>query len=1001
MRVSRRYQGATRRWEVVRTLGRGATSAVYGVVDVEESDESVFALKHAFDVEQARLPDEWARLARYVEREELLFGRRGRSRFPTVRDADPEGRFFVMDLVEGVSLVDLLAGARRLTARERVALVVEVAEALVVVEDLGDVALDLKADAIYWHPDTGRVTIIDWNVVASHDGVTRRHHARRLASILDALFAEAPVEALSGSAPPERWTAYPRVIRRLVRFLYHSAPGAREAAEQIAQVDVSMGLAADACLERAVAAMRDAGHEDDFDALRALGTRALDWCDLARRGGRGAVGFRADELALRAQFVVDEPCRVRHAWRAIGRGADAPPGPDKPSEDATGVALDAGGDAPIFEMRHLAGWRTLAQFDPSRSNLIRRAASRFESQQWLEVAATLTEWRCSDDPPPITACVEPLVGEMLALASSYCGWGAWDRDAMLEATRAFERTDEHLRRLWFGDTLRAALPALNGPVTASGEVAVADRARRERSRLDEERRRFVTSAWVRRGGQGGVDDAEWRALLAAVERWQSLRALDGGDIDALVPALLEAFDASRGAAGCLPASTLASYGEILREGIAAELARSPDPRRAGALLSGLDRVADSLRALDGERASTCLPADLDAIVGTALDEARAAVQRAMDDADRLAESLREWGAARAEGALAEARMLRRMTALVERHRVLTDARDALLHSDAVSTPRGFEGRRRAWQVRVLLDRRTRRWIIAGLVLTAALAIVLSIRWLLPVGELGSEANGDDRIERHVLGSAAPPQPPAGVRGGERVDAGVARRAPDAATAQGLDGGVDPDGEAAASETVGRPPIGSAPAAVGRARPPRQADAGAPRGGRPAEAAPPRVSARAYMVENPSEEGDVRAARGMRLRARSAADRFDPTSAPDRLAPRERHWHSNILEHADAAPAAPPRGAAAAPTEARGSTPRPEPRDPPAPVATPREAGGAAPVEGEPSEQAAPGESGASSESSESGAATPPAPPERSTGDSHGMESRRTFPKMEPGGKDPQ
>lgn len=230
----RRFRGAAREWQVVGTLGRGGTSTVYGVVPAAAeggAGGTVYALKHALEVERAGLLDEWDRLGRYARRAVELFGAPAAALFPAVHDHDPKGRFFVMDRVDGTPLAELLERGPPLAPGHRARIAADVAEALAVVEDAGESAPDLKADAVFWRPGAGRATIIDWNVLLEADPATGRRHARRAATVLDALFAGRPVEEPGDGASPGRWQRYPAPVRAALERLYGQAGDAREAAQ--------------------------------------------------------------------------------------------------------------------------------------------------------------------------------------------------------------------------------------------------------------------------------------------------------------------------------------------------------------------------------------------------------------------------------------------------------------------------------------------------------------------------------------------------------------------------------------------------------------------------------------------------------------------------------------------------------------------------------------------------------------------------------------------------
>jgi hypothetical protein len=154
------------RYEIVRLLGRGGMGAVYAAVDRELSREPV-ALKTMFPAEHVSE----AAMQRF--RREIQLARRvahpnvcrifDLGQHPAPRGGEPL-LFVTMELVEGVTLTEVLRREGRLAPEEVLRIVRQIASGLEAIHGAGIVHRDLKPDNLMLVPGAGRVVIMDFGL---------------------------------------------------------------------------------------------------------------------------------------------------------------------------------------------------------------------------------------------------------------------------------------------------------------------------------------------------------------------------------------------------------------------------------------------------------------------------------------------------------------------------------------------------------------------------------------------------------------------------------------------------------------------------------------------------------------------------------------------------------------------------------------------------------------------------------------------------------------------
>ncbi|MDC0741936.1 serine/threonine-protein kinase [Polyangium mundeleinium] len=135
------------RFRVVRFLGEGAVSAVYEAVDDVRGHRVAVKLLH-------RELSQNTEIVQRFEREAEAASRIGSEHIVLVygAGASPEGRFIVLEYLDGGTLADLLRKRRPLPAEEAVSLVVQLLAGLSKAHALGIVHRDLKPANLFLVP---------------------------------------------------------------------------------------------------------------------------------------------------------------------------------------------------------------------------------------------------------------------------------------------------------------------------------------------------------------------------------------------------------------------------------------------------------------------------------------------------------------------------------------------------------------------------------------------------------------------------------------------------------------------------------------------------------------------------------------------------------------------------------------------------------------------------------------------------------------------------------
>lgn len=340
-----------RRYAPVRVLGEGHTARVLLATDPGGDQVAIKAMKDNITLSPRAFMEEADRLQALRRKERELFPDRpdSQSAFPTVLDRDPGERFFVMEVAPGRPLARLFSNRQIVRPEQAVSITLRVGEALRVAGALGLRAQDLKSDAIFWDHVSGRVVILDWNVVADSrlpETGWLPADLRTTASYLDALLAGGEtVSEWSGRIydPPARWSRYYRALRLSLEDLVAHPEGQNldEFLSTLMAVEAMLGDQPENLLDFVRACLLDARESDDDDRI-ALADQAAAAAEIALTTRAFALMLDARGLLGQAEELAGpEGQTIARLWSCVK------------TADETG-GFDVGKSLEIYRLRSLA-----------------------------------------------------------------------------------------------------------------------------------------------------------------------------------------------------------------------------------------------------------------------------------------------------------------------------------------------------------------------------------------------------------------------------------------------------------------------------------------------------------------------------------------------------------------------------------------------------------------------------------------------------------------------
>lgn len=375
-----------RRYVTTRQIGKGSTANIYLAVDPEGRQVALKVLKADSAVRPRAFMREADRLQALRRKERELFPDRDHSAFPEVRDRDPGERFFVAEVAQGRPLSRVFSHRQIMRPDQAVAVAIAIGEALQVVSALGLRNRDLKSDAIFWNPATGRVVVVDWNAVGQAqrgDHVWLSTDVRVTASYLDALLAGGEHTAewsAPFTTPPARWAEYYRALRLALEDLLRF-PGEADLdgfLSTLRAVESMLSDRPDQLLDFVTQCLLDARAETSDEGRTGLAEQALAAVEIGMQTDHGPTRMRGVALQGQAEDIQREGDVIVQLWNAI-------------SAEESDASFEAGETLEALRLRALAAFVRRAPGYVDEAYSIARHFARLEWQLALAVITSLTK----------------------------------------------------------------------------------------------------------------------------------------------------------------------------------------------------------------------------------------------------------------------------------------------------------------------------------------------------------------------------------------------------------------------------------------------------------------------------------------------------------------------------------------------------------------------------------------------------------------------------------
>lgn len=585
-----------RRYAPVRVLGEGHTARVLLATDPSGDQVAIKAMKDDITLSPRAFMEEADRLQALRRKERELHPDRpdSQSAFPTVLDRDPGDRFFVMEVAPGRPLARLFSNRQLVRPEQAVTITIRIGEALRIASALGLRAQDLKSDAIFWDHVSGRVVILDWNVVADSrlpDTGWLPADLRTTASYLDALLAGGEtVSEWSGRIydPPARWSRYYRALRLSLEDLVAHPDGISldEFLSTLMAVEAMLGDQPENLLDFVRACLLDAREADD-DERTALADQAAAAAEIALATRAFALMLDARGLLGQAEELAGpEGQTIARLWTCV-----------KTADEAGG--FDAGKSLEIYRLRALA---SVARRAPGYAGDAFEIARRLARLEWDEAARRIGSLRGQlADHPAISSLLQDLEHESKGLRDGRAGLAAIDtgdreraRALLAEGLAELSKVRYHDKLLERFPMLREQFATLPAPATRKSDVDQTELA------VQAARRRFARQGRLSIEGltQNGAD-SRLSALEALGRAWDDTDTPTQDSrppINDVMPALLHAMELSAAQRGCFPLNRAEKTFDRIIENLDARLQTT---ERAGAdtVRSDADAIGDHCRQI--------------------------------------------------------------------------------------------------------------------------------------------------------------------------------------------------------------------------------------------------------------------------------------------------------------------------------------------------------------------------------------------------------------------
>ncbi len=623
-----------RRYAPVRVLGEGHTARVLLATDPAGDQVAIKAMKDDISLSPRAFMQEADRLQALRRQERELFPDRpdSQSGFPKVLDRDPDERFFVMEVAPGRPLARLFSNRQIVRPEQAVGITIRIGEALTTATSLGLRAQDLKSDAIFWDHVSGRVVILDWNVVADSRAPETGWlpaDLRTTASYLDALLAGGEtVSEWSGRIydPPGRWSRYYRAVRLLLEDLVRHPEGASldEFLSTLMAVEAMLGDRPENLLGFVKACLLDAREASDDDRV-GLSEQAAAAAEIALAARDQALQMDGRALLAQAEEIAGPDGQlITRLWAAV-----------KSADEAGG--FDIGKSLESYHLRALAA---VSRRAPGYAREAHGIATAMANLDWSEAAKQITGLRTRlADHPSVSSLLGDLEHEAKGLRDGRAGLALLDAGDKEKARALIADGLASLSKVRYHDALYERFPMLREQFTALPAPA-ARKTEVDQSELAVQaaRRRFARQGRVSLEGFEQYADAPGVRELQALQRAWDETDTPGAETPPhpaeVVPAIVSAMKLSAGQRGCFPLNRAEKLFDRVLENMDLRL-RTVDREATDRVRTDADGLGEACRAVSDALRDT----DLDRGWSTeALDALKTWRRRFRERSERASEA---------------------------------------------------------------------------------------------------------------------------------------------------------------------------------------------------------------------------------------------------------------------------------------------------------------------------------------------------------------------------